>query len=259
LKTCKTEYYIAQKKLYLAIYLNNLVFAYQIILYDMDIYELNNLLKKLHSDDLGQNRNTLLEILEVLGDLSESLQQGKVKVKPWECFFEILIQKLLFHSYSVCELTKGLEIKSKRFNKKTEIIDFPSLFILTRASIESFLTLEYIYMKDISEEEKFFRFKLWEVSGLMARQGFETGGDEELENKKNSEKELIIRIQEDIEKNPKFSSLNKQQLNRLRTYGLPRIESWSKMIEVSILNDELFQNIYKFFSNYAHSEYLSIL
>ncbi len=225
----------------------------------IDLDKLSSLLNQHYSDDINKNRDSLYELLEAMGDLSGSLHQAKIKVKSWEYYFETLIHKILFHSYSICELSKGIDIKSDRLKNKVEIIDFPSLFILTRASLESFLTFSHIYMGDIPEEEKFFRFKLWEVSGLLARQGFDTGSSEELEKKKNFEKESILKIREEIENHPKFSELGKPQLRKLNTYGLPRVDSWNKMIEDSPLNTNFFGSIYKLFSNYAHSEYLSVL
>ena len=225
----------------------------------MDIEKLHQFYNKYFSDDLEQSRNTLNELLELLGDLSQSLHESKVIVKPWEQYFETLIHKILFHSYSISELSKGTEIKSKKIKIDTKILDTPSILILTRSIIESFLTLEYIYIENIPDEEKFFRFKLWEMSGLLSRQSFDTNGKKDLEEKKQNEKELILSIKKEIEEHPNFSDLGKQQIYKLDTYGLPRMKSWIEMIDSSSLNSDTFKIKYKFYSNYAHSEFLSIL
>lgn len=221
--------------------------------------EILQYIKKHYPDNIEENRNALNELLELLGDLAESLHESGVIVKSWEYYFETIIHKILFHSLSISELSKGIEIKSERLKVNTKVLDTPSIFILTRSIIESFLTLEYIYIEDIPEEEKFFRFKLWEMSGLLSRQNFDTEGKKELEEKKQNEKELIEKIKKEIESHPKFSALGKQQIHKINTFGLPRIKSWIDMIDSSSLNTKPFKSSYKLFSNYAHSEFLSIL
>lgn len=221
--------------------------------------EILQYIKKHYPDNIEENKNALHEFIELLGDLAESLHESRIIVKPWEKYFETIIHKIIFHSLSISELSKGIEIKSERLKVNTKMLDTPSIFILTRSIIESFLTLEYIYIEDIPEEEKFFRFKLWEMSGLMSRQNFKTNGLKDLEEKKQNEKEIIKNLKKEIEEHPKFSELGKQQIHKLDTYGLPRMKSWIDMIDSSSLNSEMFKTKYKFYSNYAHCEYLSIL
>jgi hypothetical protein len=212
------------------------------------------------SKNLETNRQSLNEIIQITADVSQVLADAKIKVEPWEFYFETLIHKILLCSLSIAKLSSGVDLTSDT-NKKLniELIDISSLFILSRSLIECYLTLDYIYITDISEEEKYFRFKLWEISGLISRQNFSTGEISKLGQKKAKEKVLIEKLKNEIEKHEKFKSLSKHQLSKLNKFGLPRLDSWNSLIESSRLNESYFKNAYSYFSNYAHSEYLSIL
>lgn len=114
----------------------------------------------------------------------------------------------------------------------------------------------------MSIEERNFRFYIWQISGYKARQGFfnERGILKENVNEKlQTELAEIKRLKAIIEKSPFYNNLNKQNLWKLDTFGLPRLVSWSKLIEQSILKTSTFELSYKLYSNYAHSEFISLI
>lgn len=221
--------------------------------------QIEKLLEPYHSDNLETNRRVVLEFCEILGDMTHQLHLDKIVAESWEYYFETLIQKIIFHCQSVCELSEGRSLKSSRFGSVISILDYPSIFILSRAAIEAFLTLEYIYFSDVSEEERLFRFKLWQVSGILSRQGYNMSIDLGLEEKQKREKEIIDSLMTEIKKDPEYEKLNGWQKKNLEKFGVPRINSWNDLIKESKLKTEIFGNMYKLFSNYAHSEYLSVL
>ena len=217
-------------------------------------------IQKHYEGSLSENQNTLQDILNILGDLVDSLADAEVKTSEWEYHSQTLINKIIFTSNSIIKLTHGYDLQSfKNPTLKVNIIDYPSLFVLTRALIENYVTLCYIYNNSLSKEEKIFRFKLWQVSGLLTRKNFaDPKGDFNID-KKESESEMIQKILLEIESMDEYRSLDKRKLNSLKTYGLHRIDSWHKLIEESDLKQTMFSNSYSFFSDYAHSEFLSIL
>ncbi|MFB0924610.1 MAG: DUF5677 domain-containing protein, partial [Vicingaceae bacterium] len=151
------------------------------------------------------------------------------------------------------------ELEIYNSNEKIDIIDTPSIFILTRSIIETFLTLEYLYFDNIDHSEKDFRFKLWRVSGFMSRQAFvETVSEIHLEKLKKEEK-LIEEIKREIKTSPFYPSLKSNHLWKLDKFGLPRLKSWGNLIENSSLKSDKFKKIYSLYSNYAHSEYLAMM
>ena len=231
-------------------------------IFSMTIDQLNTNLKylKTHFEGtLKDNQESLRTILEVLSDLVDSLADAKVKTVDWKYHSQTLVNKIIFTSYSIVRLSEGYLIKSfKNKDVKIDIIDYQSIYVLTRALIENYVTLCYIYNNELSDEERLFRFKLWEVSGLISRQNF-TGEEVNYKKKKEEEKELIDKIMLQIEAMVDYEKLDKGELKKLKTIGLPRLESWRNLINESNLKKSIIGNCYSLYSNYAHSEYLSII
>lgn len=227
---------------------------------------LEEYLKKMENEHLSEDIGNHLEILNsmttVLADLVDSLAVAKVKLEPtqnWMYHSQTLVIKIIFHVHSMISLSDGFKITPKYIlAREINVRDSASILILCRAVIESYITLCYLYNNEHSLEEKIFRYKLWELSGLISRQNL-TGSTPELVEKKIQEKEVIDRILREIKNMPEYSSLDKKRLNQLRGYGLPRIDSWQSLIKQSNLKDEILSGMYSLASNYAHSEYLAIL
>lgn len=227
----------------------------------MNKEEIENFVKffqKHYSDDLLENRRGLIEVMKIVSDLSDSLGDVKLNLPSWKYYSNSLIHKLIFTSNSIIKLSEGFEMISYDKLHRIYIIDFSSMYILTRVIIENFLTLDYIFINKLPDEQKFFRFKVWEMAGLMTRQNFSSEDSDFLEMKKK-EKAVIDEIYNQIKQMPDFKNLNSKQLNSLNKFGLPRINSWHQLINESGLNKSVFSTTYSLFSNYAHSEYLSIL
>lgn len=226
----------------------------------LSIDTLTKEMQKHYDGTLEENQKSLEDIIKVLADLVESLAAAKVEIPTWKYHIQTLVGKIIFTSHSIITLTKGYNYGFfKDPENKLPIIDYSSLCVLTRALIENYLTLCYIYNNDLTDEEKIFRYKLWELSGLQTRQNFKDPKNNLDAQKKKDEAELIHKIFTEIEKMNEFSLLNKRHLQNLREFGVPRVESWHALIEKSDLSTPLFGNLYSLYSSYVHSEYLSVL
>lgn len=214
---------------------------------------------KYYEGTLEDNQSSLKDLVHTLSELVESVADAKITTPSWMYHSQTLIGKIIFTSHSILSLSNGFEYAHYKRKEKAQIIDYPSMFVLTRALIENYITLCYIYNNDLSEEEKIFRFKLWEVSGLISRQTFGNSTNEEILKKKESEKLIIEKILSEIKQMLEYKNLDKSKLKKLQKYGLPRLCSWNELIEQGILRKETFSVIYSYFSSYAHSEYISIL
>ena len=73
------------------------------------------------------------------------------------------------------------------------------------------------------------------------------------------EKNEIEMLKQEIKKTEYHSKLKSQDIWKLDNYGLPRIISWGKLLENSILKASIFSKVYGLYSNYAHSEFISII
>ncbi len=212
------------------------------------------------TNDIDKNRKSLYDVVYMSTDLAQTLNDAKVKVDTWEYHFEVLIEKIIHTSLSVLKLSEGIKFntyKNKRLN--IPMVDGSSMLILSRSIIECYLTLYYIFITKQMKEERFFRYKLWQISGIIVRQKASTHNSEELKQKQIQEKMLIEQLKTEIQSDPKYKKLKKKHLYKLNTYGLPRIDSWTTLIESSDLDSKYFKDIYSLTSNYAHSEYLSTL
>lgn len=202
---------------------------------------------------------SLENILQANAFVVQSLYETKPKLDTGEVFQETLLIKIIFTSRSILELSKGIEFGILNKTERPEIIDRSSIYILTRSIIEAFLTLEYLYFNNLSREEQIFRYNLWRISGFMSRQDFGKTGNEKFISKMKKEKKEIEELKETIKKSPFYSKLKKQDLWKLDKYGLPRLMSWSSLLKESILKKDVFDKIYKLYSNYAHSEFISMI
>ncbi|MBG6188425.1 DUF5677 domain-containing protein [Flavobacterium sp. CAN_S2] len=208
---------------------------------------------------LSALQESLDEILNIQGFLLQKVYELKPKLKEGEVYIETLIIKLIFASKSVLSLSKPQSLGIHSYQQKIEIIDVPSILILSRSIIETFLTLEYLYFDKINDSEKNFRFKLWKVSGFMSRQAFADSISESNYEKLKREEKLIEQIKEEIKSSPFYPSIKSNELWKLDKFGLPRLKSWGALLESSRLKSEMFKKTYSLYSNYAHSEFISMM
>lgn len=217
------------------------------------------LIQEANSLNLETLNNSLDLILKANGEIIQSIYDSKPKLDLGEVYIETLMIKILVTSKSILHLSKGTEISTINHPNKIELIDRASLYILTRSIIECFLTLEYLFFNDLNREEQIFRYNLWRISGYQSRQNYTENLMPEFVLKLENEKNEIEKIKSEIKKSKYYSKLTKTDLWKLDKFGFPRIISWAKLLEQSILNNEIFSKIYGLYSNYAHSEFISII
>jgi len=222
------------------------------------IRETSKSFSKEFESSIEDNQVIIKRLIATLTELVEVVADSKIKVPNQEYHSQTLVGKIIFTSHSILSLSKGFEYELLKRKGKNIIVDYTSIFILTRALIENYVTLCYLYKNDLSKEEKLYRYILWEVSGLISRQKW-AALEVKTINKKVEESSIVNNKITKIESLPEYSSLDKSKLNRLKKYGLPRIESWNELINQSDLNEKLFSDLYSYLSSYAHSEYISIL
>jgi hypothetical protein len=99
---------------------------------------------------------------------------------------------------------------------------------------------------------------LWQVSGILTRQNANYFSNPIIEKKKKDEKKIIEILIKELESDKEFIKLDKQKIKKLKTYGLPRLESWTDLMKKSNFKESLI-GLYSLLSSYAHTEYLSIL
>lgn len=217
------------------------------------------LLQEANSLNLESLNESLDLILKANGEIIQSIYDSKPELGLGEVYIETLLIKILLTSKSILDLSKGIEIYTFNHPNKIELIDRPSLYILTRSIIECFLTLEYLFFNNLNREEQIFRYNLWRISGFQSRQNYYENLKPELVLKLENEKKEIEKTKSDLKNSKYYSKLTKTDLWKLDKFGFPRIMSWAKLLEESILKNEIFAKVYGLYSNYAHSEFISII
>lgn len=225
----------------------------------------SDLLKELQTfDDDEEILKSLDSITECFAEIIESIYDGKPELKYGEVFIETLSVKILLTTLSIIELSNGFFLKTSKLVSNHRLLDFSSINVLTRSIIESYLTLEYLFYNNLEDSHKEFRLLIWKVSGYKSRQNFFDFKNigylsEDVSEKLKNELEEIDNLLKEIEKSPFYKNLNKNDLWKLDKFGIPRLESWSIMLENSSLNTDSFSLPYKLYSNYAHSEFISLI
>lgn len=181
---------------------------------------------------------SLENILQASAFVVQSFYDTKPKLDTGEVYQETLLIKIIFTSRSILELSKGIEFGILNRHERPEIIDRSSIYILTRSILESFLTLEYLFFNDLSREEQIFRYNLWRISGFMSRQDFGKTKNEKFISKMKKEKAEIEELKKTIKKSPYYSKLKKQDLWKLDKYGLPRLMSWTSLLQNSVFKND---------------------
>ena len=217
------------------------------------------LIKEIQSLDLETISKSLDLIIKANGKIIQSIYDSKPELGLGEVYIETLLIKILITSKSILRLSQGIEFSILDHPEKYDIIDRTSLYILTRSIIEAFLTLEYLFINNLEREEQIFRYNLWRISGFQSRQNFADSLDEKIIKQIETEKNKINKLKVEITKSKYYSKLNKNELWKLDNYGFPRILSWSKLLDNSILKNNIFSKVYSLYSNYAHSEFISII
>lgn len=165
--------------------------------------------------------------------------------------------KYFLHIHSILRLISGSNIKSKLLNSQKTLYDIGSIVVLTRSSIENYLTFFYLFIQpQKNEEEEIFRFKLYELSGLHSRQ-WSAPSELNLIQIKNKDKNRIEELENELYNHHLFLKLEKDIQNNLRGRKLAKLINWWNLLEQADLNQNVFKTAWSLYSNYAHSEYLS--
>lgn len=196
------------------------------------------------STDLLTIKNHLDLTVKILADL---IQLYKNEINPnldfGEAYIETLNIKILLATNTALQLANGQNLKV--LDKEIQIIDISSLYVVARTIIECFLT-EYLFVNDISQAERNFRFKLWKIAGFMMRQQPINDINQIHSAKIESEKEEIDKLKKEVKASEFYSQLSKNQIWKLDAYGIPRTISWSDLLSKSSINNKLLDGFTNF-------------
>lgn len=204
-------------------------------------------------------------LLDSMRELSERdrLAQSRSMVGAQDA--ESLILKVFCHLSAASQLTAGTYVRGR----EKPFIDPATIPVICRAAWEAVLVLSYVFAMPPSETEKILRYKLWKLSGLLDRSRYgalSPAGRRVLD----SDAEIIRALRDELHADPKLSGLTKGQRLKLLERGgwripgtagcdLKSIPSWRMIAIASGFGEKTTNEVYSFFSGYAHSSYLSVM
>jgi len=197
-------------------------------------------------------------MLEIFHDCTGALRGKKIsKELAWQADAENLAVKIFFHLGSSFQLQTGTSLPPIS-GVTPNYVDFPSIAILTRAALETYLCFNFIYVKPSTMKEKAFHHDIWELGGFLERQKF-TATTAEGRQKIQEEKEVIKELKEKIGSNPIFDTLSDPR-KKDAIKGKWRLgKQWVDIAEASGVHTKYFVGLYAYLSSFSHSGNLGIL
>lgn len=228
----------------------------------MDFTAHPQLINKLYSDHEVLSNEQYIDILikkeKLLIELCHSLFEDNIQMPAWKSFSETVIIKICFHISSLFQLFRGTEFPFKQTKEKILIFDEPSIYSLFRTITENYLIFYYLFVDNIPDEEKHFRFLIYEYCGLHQRQSFTATKLEHIQRQLDDAQHLE-KLKAKI-KESEFLKLVEGKVQKKIFAGTQRrLRSWKKLIRDAELNLGFDSNLYGYKSSYAHTEYLSLL
>ncbi len=203
----------------------------------------------------------LKESIDIFAYITNGIWQENIQDSDWKYSTETLAKKYLVQSSTLLGILLGTELDFKKLSKRIVLIDLSTIYITLRALIENYLVLHYLYFEDIPEEEKRMRWIIYQLSGIKSRRSITDSNLKYekktiiLEREKKQEAELL----KELETNPYYQKISEESKKYIRKNNLAKVKNWADIISSSKLNQNNFHRIWKLYSNYAHSEYLSVI
>ena len=180
------------------------------------------------------------------------IPKGNGRIK----FIEPLFKKTIDHIISAFFLYsgKGLILNDKIYSS----VDFPSIAVLTRAAIETYLTFNYIFINPEDQDEEDFRFLCWDLAGIVERENYPVRN---VHSKKVHSDEQVIksRLVKELENNKIFKNLPSRGRRNIIEGNWRNKKGWATLAKEAKLLPNDFKHIYSHICSYAHSGRLSII
>jgi len=215
-----------------------------------------DLYKRDKEKDFQLIHNHFERISNVIIEITNKLSEQKTVLKEYEDYYEVHYFKFVLQGLSIQHLFNGTPLRYLKPNAVYH--DISSIYTLSRALLESFLTINYLYYNFKSEEQAIFRYLLYSASGLNQRQSYPANTAEHNSKKEDEKKEISSYIDR-IKCNSYFLSLHiekqKYLLARLLSYEIGKEEIF---IECG-LDKETYHTMWRLLSNYSHSELIEAI
>lgn len=203
--------------------------------------------------DLDGDFSALIELMSSMVDAraGSSIAHGM----GWLNDIQTLSIKLFKQLCSTKSLAGGCVFKSAT-GKSIEFIDQGSVSILARASVETFLTLHWIFGCPTDKSQ--FRHALWQYAGLNDRVNLNTSS-EEGRVKQADAKAQQAELLRFIEGSPLLTEYTVREIKELKKGNWRVGWSWGSEAVRAGFHKLYFDNVYSHLCGYSHSNYISAM
>lgn len=235
----------------------------------MDKQELRDYCESLWAVDSVEKSIELMSIFhEFLFLVIRKHHNDKVYTQP-KADAKIVLQMVFTKSMHINKLLESVGFQSKDGGKLNPIIDPTVIASLVRNLYETVCLFHLIYTLPDSEDKHNIVYLLWVSSGLKYRQRFSATLPTNLE-KLEHEAKAIESIKAQVEALGFFKSLSEQNQKKILTKlkekdfkicfegDEVKFLSWQSITETMNLRNDLFDQIYTYFSLYSHPSNVAV-
>lgn len=192
--------------------------------------------------------------LDLFYDITVYLKNSQITVQEDIFFANGIGFKIYYHFITILKIIteSKSEIKTKTF-----LIDNASLDVLTRASFETYLTFNYLFIQSDNPDVRVFRFNCWDLNGYCNRLNY-TYIPKNQKNRMKCEEKKRKRLQDTIKASPCFRILDSDTQGKILSGNWRGKKSWVDLAIEAGFNKNLFRDIYSCLCSEAHCSRVSI-
>ncbi len=188
----------------------------------------------------------------------DTFHSEKMECPIWQPYLSTHLLKFSLINSSIIKEFEGVSFTKLDHNIEHKTYNISALYLLSRATIETFLLISYLYLNNENESQGIFRYFLYEWGGLKSRQNYIAILPENID-KKASEKTTIEDLENGIKQNTYFLSLKDYKRKDIIKSGRPKEINWKEIMTESGLEKSFHFSNWEFYSNYAHSELIEAI
>lgn len=202
------------------------------------------------------NCKQLADAIQLFYDATNVLKGTKMPGEQVEIWTGLLA-RIYFLGAAIYQLGRGTEIPE--IASHPHFWDPTSMTVLARSLLETSAQINYLFLEQITDDEREYRLCCFMLHGLLLRQGTKAVTQEE-QTKQQNEQATITNLKTRISKTKRFTAFSPKLQQRLldghhskefEPSKTQLIKSYWAGVPVNV------ESIYAFLSDYAHAGYVS--
>jgi hypothetical protein len=192
-----------------------------------------------------------LQLLDLVYEVAQSLKGKPSSDFRWPSCQQ-LATKLFFHAATIYWLRESsTKAPVPHSINGCSFFDFSSVAVLTRAVLETYLTMFEVFFEPTTDDEFEFKHALWLLSGFVLREDF-VSLDPIIQSQFTKEIQ-VMRTR--LQKTKKYESLKPSEQRKV-SKGMA-IRSWKAIAKAAGFGELTIQQVYAYYSGYVHADGLS--